>query len=85
MIMAQEQSRQDQKYRLRRVDRTKRRMLSSRHKYQAIPTQAAAVIAVGNVVISLAVEVVRSMFAVESLRWSCQQVARVGIPTTIYL
>jgi hypothetical protein len=47
MMMPQEQSRQDQKYRLRRVQRIMRRTLSSAQRYHAMPTKAAAVIAVG--------------------------------------
>jgi hypothetical protein len=70
MMMPQEQRRQDQKYRLRRVQRMSRRTLSSAQRYHAIPTKAAAVIAVGSPVIStvgtllIAVVVVISWFLV---------------------
>lgn len=48
VIMPQEQARQDQKYRLRRVLRVNRRTLTSTLKYHAIPRNAAAVMAVGS-------------------------------------
>jgi hypothetical protein len=52
MMIAQEHSKQDQKYKLRRVHRRSRRTLSSPHRYHAMPIHAAAVMAVGSDVIS---------------------------------
>jgi hypothetical protein len=52
MMMAQEHIKQDQKYKLRRVHQVTSVTLSSAHRYQAIPMQAAAVIAVASGVMS---------------------------------